>query len=593
MRPAAALGGALLLAASLSASLLTPKAAGAAPAPSAQALFLPAPPSRASADGRVEHTLQSIPSLSLAILSSRQGSYTPARMARDIESAARLAEAPPGRAGSLRVVRLPPGPVGLARLRMAALQRPPGELLIVLQSPRDRQGHELLWSAAAGLGPGGQTLTSQTTEQRGLIAAIDLAPTLLHHLRLPIPGAMRGKPIRVDGPLDGAWLRSLKARLEVVYPRRLPALTWLLAACGALALGAWLAPLRSIQPPRDARGGRLRWAIRVASLALLFSPVAMLLPAALEPSATGEYALIAGASLALGVLTDLLLPWPRAAIAPALAAVLAFSVDALAGSQLLIRSLLGPNPAYGSRFYGIGNELKSALAVLVFAAVAAALYQSSRSRRSAAAMGCAGALLAVVEGWARIGAGVGGVILVCAGTAVATIMVLPGDVRRTRALAAAVAAPLLGLALLAALDLTTAHGAGHYTGSVLDASSVGEVAELIARRYESAWEELGNGLMPFATALALLLAAAGMRYRERLLAPVRADPAWLAALAGGLTAGIVGALSEDSGPLLLVSAVSALACVGGYLLAAPTPRSPGTRPAAQSRARTPSAALAR
>ncbi len=458
----------------------------------------------------------------------------------------------------------------MARLRALAATRPTGELLLVLQSAHDGGARELLWSATAGLGPGGQTLTSQTTEQEGLIAAIDVAPTLLDHLRLPVPNSMRGRQIHPDGTLDGAWLRSLKARLEVVYPRRLPALGCLLGACALLIL---LARLERSRPPHTREWGRR--AIRVASLALLYSPVAMLLPAALEPGAAGEYALIAGVSIALAALTDLLAPWPRAPIVPALAAVIAFSVDALAGSQLLIRSLLGPNPAYGSRFYGIGNELKSALAVLAFAAVAAALYRSSRSHRAAAAMATAGALLAAIEGWARIGAGVGGVILVCAGAAVATALLLSGPnhpVRPARVLAAVVAAPLLGLALLAALDLATAHGAGHYTGSVLDASSAGEVWELIQRRYESAWEELGNGLMPLATAFALLLAAAGLRYRERLLAPVAGDPAWAAALAGGLTAGVVGALSEDSGPLLLVSAVSALGCVAAYLQAAPERR---------------------
>ena len=49
-----------------------------------------------------------------------------------------------------------------------------------------------------------------------------------------------------------------------------------------------------------------------------------------------------------------------------------------------MRSLLGPNPILGARFYGIGNELKSGLAVLVLAAVAAALYPAVRGRRAAA-----------------------------------------------------------------------------------------------------------------------------------------------------------------------------------------------------------------
>jgi hypothetical protein len=506
-------------------------------------------------------------------------------MRQDIAGVARTANAAAAPAAArLATVELGSGPTDLERLRALVAARAPGELIVVLQRARRASGHELLWSATAGLGAGGHTLTSRTTEQRGLIAAVDVAPTLLGHLRLPIPATMHGRQIRPDGALDGGWLRSLKARLEVVYPRRLPALGCLLAACALLALLAWVMPTSARAPGAhavDRRRARLRRAIRVGALALLFAPVAMLIPAALEPSAGVEYALIAAASLALGTLTDAFVPWPRAPIAPALAAVLAFSVDALAGTQLLIRSLLGPNPAYGSRFYGIGNELKAALAVLVFAAVAAALYRSRRSWRAATTMACAGALLAVVEGSARIGAGVGGVILVCAGTAVATLLLLPERVRPSRALAAVVAAPLLGLVLLAGLDLATAHGSGHFTGSVLHAGSLSELAELIARRYEAAWEEAGNGLMPLATALALLLAVAGVRHRERLLAPVAADPAWLAALAGALTAGLVGTLSEDSGPVLLVSAVAALACAIAYLWGSPeahgAPRDPSLR----------------
>ena len=82
--------------------------------------------------------------------------------------------------------------------------------------------------------------------------------------------------------------------------------------------------------------------------------------------------------LALGALTDRLLPWPRAPLVPAVVTVVALTMDALAGTQLLMRSLLGPNPILGARFYGIGNELKSGLAVLVLAAVAAALYPAVR-----------------------------------------------------------------------------------------------------------------------------------------------------------------------------------------------------------------------
>jgi hypothetical protein len=337
--------------------------------------------------------------------------------------------------------------------------------------------------------------------------------------------------------------------------------------------------------------------MRAGGLAVLWAPVAVLIPAALEPGAAVEYATITIACLALGGLTDILLPWPRAPLAPAIVGVLVLVADALAGTQLVMRSLLGPDPILGARFYGFGNELKSGLAVLVFAAVAAALYPSAHaradlrrrrgmretdardrersigdahrgSRGAAVAMAVTGILLAVAEGSARIGAGVGGVILVSAGTAIATVMLLPGAVTRRRALIVLIS-PLVGLVGLAAIDLATAHGGGHFTGSVLHARSLADVRDIIVRRYSAAWDELKNHAMPVATAVALLYAACAVRLRDRLLAPVEGDPVWLAALAGGLAAGVVGAFSEDSGPELLVVAVFALGCTVTYLWGRP------------------------
>ncbi len=252
-------------------------------------------------------------------------------------------------------------------------------------------------------------------------------------------------------------------------------------------------------------------------------------------------------------------------------AVLALSADALAGTQLLMRSLLGPDPILGARFYGIGNELKSGLAVLVLAALAGGLYPAVRGRRAALSTALAGIALAGVEGSARIGAGVGGVILVSVAFAVATIMLLPGALTRRRALIVLLS-PLAGLVGLAAIDLAAAHGGGHFTGSVLHARSPQDVRDIIVRRYKAAWDELKNHVMPLATLAALVYAGWGLRRRERLLAPVHGDPAWRAAFAGGLTAGVVGALVEDSGPVLLVVAVFALGCVASYLWGRPAAR---------------------
>jgi len=489
----------------------------------------------------------------------------------------------------LVVVDLPGGAEGRSDLLALSAQRTAAELVIVVQRVLEGPAGELLWTAAGGLaGGGGRELSSQSTNQRGLIAAFDLAPTILEHLGLsPIPADMRGKPIVTDGPLHSASLGGLMARLRVIGGRRLKALAWL--------LGAWALLLLLAAPWARGRA----WAMRAGAVGVLWAPVAVLIGAALEPSAPVEYATIVLSCLGLGALSDLLVPWPRALLAPAIVAILALVVDALAGTQLLMRSLLGPDPILGARFYGIGNELKSGLAVLVLAAVAAALYPAVRGRGPAAAMLGAGAVLAVVEGSARIGAGVGGVILVSAAAAVAAVMLLPGAVTRKRALIVLIS-PVAGLVALAAIDLATAHGGGHFTGSVLHARSAQDVRDVIVRRYTAAWDELKNHTMPIATALALACAVWGVRRRERLLAPVASDPAWLAALAGGLTAGVVGALVEDSGPVLLVVAVFALGCVASYLWGRPDARAGDAKGhrlhrtrAARSRARTLSAGPSR
>lgn len=462
----------------------------------------------------------------------------------------------------LVVADLPDGPEGLRDLATLSRLRPPGELLIALQRVPDERGGELLWAGIGGLAGGaGKELTSQTTEQRGLIASVDIAPTILNWLgHRTLPAEMRGKQIEATGALHPAALRSLMARLRVIGGRRLTAL-------GCL-LGAWALLLLAAVPSPRARA----WALRTGGLGVLWAPVAVMVTAALEPSAAVEYAAIALLCMLLGALNDLCLPWPRACIAPAVAALLAITADALAHTQLLMRSLLGPDPILGARFYGVGNELKSALAVMVLAAVAGALHPAARERRAVVVTVVAGVLLAAIEGSARIGAGVGGVILVSIGFAVAAIVLAPGALTRRRALILLLT-PIVALVALAAIDLATAHGGGHFTGSILHARSPRDVRDIIVRRYKAAWGELHNHAMPVATALVLACAAIALRRSRQLLRPVAADPLWAAALAGGLAAGVAGALAEDSGPVLLVVAVFTLGCVLSYLWGRPRPRS--------------------
>jgi hypothetical protein len=496
----------------------------------------------------------------------------------------------------LVVADLPGGAEGAQDLHLLAARRAPGELLLVLQRVPDAEGGELLWGAAAGLGSRAGTLTSDTTRERGLFAAIDVLPTILGHLRVHTRSAwVVGARLRSEPGLDGRRLTATMARLRAIPARRLPALATLLGAWALLVLAAaaWQASYLGRARGLPARAP-VNLAIRAGAVGILWAPLVSMASAALGPSAAVECALIALACPALGALSDRLLGWPRALIAPALLVPAALVLDALAHTQLLMRSLLGPDPVGGARFYGLGNELKAALAVLELGATATALHPARRGRTSVLAFAAVGAALAALEGAPALGAGAGGAALCCAGfgTAAALLVAAPGT--RRRALAALLV-PCAAPALLAAVAILAGGGAHGY-GGLGHVGSLTDLRDLLVRRYRTAWQALADPAMACATVLAALAAAAALRARRRLLAPVAGDPAFAAAAAGGLAAGAVGALSEDSGPLLFVQAVVVLGALAAYVharaplpltQAAAQPRRPPTAPAPHARTAAP------
>jgi len=143
------------------------------------------------------------------------------------------------------------------------------------------------------------------------------------------------------------------------------------------------------------------------------------------------------------------------------------------------------------------------------------------------------------------------------------VLMLPGTPTR-RAVLLAAAVPIAVLVALAALDLVSG-GNGHFTRTILQADSAGSLWDVFTRRYTLAFNVLKTGAMPFITLIAVLGAVYAVRYRKRIFAPLADSPSWRATLIGGLTASVVGALSNDSGPMLLAFGVFVLACATAYV----------------------------
>jgi hypothetical protein len=472
---------------------------------------------------------------------------------------------------ALVVADLSPGAAGLEELRELVAARRPDELVLAMERPpstppRAVRAPVLLALAAAGLSPARGSLSSPTTRTGGLVTVDDLGPTILAWLHRATPAAFAGQAISAGAPRSLASFASFEERLGVIARRRSVVLlafvaAWALLLAGALAL----------------RRG-LRGVLRLGGLAALWTPSTALLAAALEPSAASEIAVVVGGALILATATDRLAGWPRAAAIPAGVALLAYTIDLARGSRLIETSVLGSNPIAGSRFFGVGNELSAVLPVLLFAALAAVLPQRPLTRREIACFAFGGALLTLVVAWGRMGANVGGVFTVGGGTAIATLIVLPGS-GSLRRLALGLLALLVLFGLVALADLATGGGA-HFTREVLHAHSLGALLATLGRRLSEAWNALFVGHVLVAVLICVVGGALAVRYRARLLAPVGAANAWAACLGGGLGGSVLGSLAADSGPRLFLVGCFTLLCVLGYVWGSPAraPDAPAERP---------------
>ena len=240
----------------------------------------------------------------------------------------------------------------------------------------------------------------------------------------------------------------------------------------------------------------------------------------------------------------------------------AYAVDVVLGSHLTVLSLAGPNPASGSRFFGIGNELEAVVAALVPLGVGAALAALPRTRdggrEAAVAFMVAGGVAAAAFAIGRFGADVGAAIVLPAGAAVAAAVALGSR----RAMVLVILAPVACVAALVLVDVVLGGGA-HLTRSVLDAGGLHSAGDAFERRVRLAALSFRRGAnVPYLVLVAAFAGLAIWRWRD-LLAWFGARSA-VAGLLGAAVATVIGTASNDSGAVLLIVGTLALAAATAF-----------------------------
>jgi hypothetical protein len=226
-------------------------------------------------------------------------------------------------------------------------------------------------------------------------------------------------------------------------------------------------------------------------------------------------------------------------------------------------SVAGSNPKGGARFYGIGNELEILLSMEVLFGLAALL--TLLPRRWAPPVFGVGCLIgAAIMGSGRLGADVGGVITLGAGGAAAVLASLDPRPRLRTIVLTILLVPVVGILALVALDLATSGGA-HLTRTVIEGEGASGFLDVVERRSVLSWRGLGDTTVLVLCIVAVVGFAYGLRRRERLFAGVRDHPSFAAALWGGFAATVVGALGNDSGPVIFAGGFLMLALATGYV----------------------------
>jgi hypothetical protein len=453
------------------------------------------------------------------------------------------------------VARFPGDAQGLEALDRIVAARRPGDLIYVIRAPPPGRVR-LLPTGILGPGFMAKVLYSPSTRRTGLVAATDMAPTILHYLAVTIPRQMEGRVIEARSDGNAEDVRSRMSRLDVVLSRRSPVLRTFGAAIVLLGVGLWAARRRA----------GLRAAARIVFLAALWLPGMALLTAALAPSKTVEVLVLVLGSMALGAVTDRLLPWPLAPVLPAAVVFGAHAVDLARGSPLIGASLAGPNPKGGARFFGIGNELEIMLALEVLFGLGAAL--TLVPRRYVTRMFAFGCLVAAaVIGSGRLGADVGGVITLGAGAAGAVLAALGGRLTRRRLLLAALV-PVAAVIGLVGLDLATSGGA-HLTRTVVHGNGLTEIVDIVQRRVRISFNGFTNTPVAITCLIGVVCCVLAVRRRERVYAALSDHPAFMAGIWGGFSATVIGALSNDSGPVIFALGFLGLLFATGYVWGRP------------------------
>lgn len=217
---------------------------------------------------------------------------------------------------------------------------------------KKRMAPVMLWEN----GENGGVLTSGTTRQPGLAANIDIAPSILAWLKVPLPSAMKGQPLTVDHTFSHEWFWETAGAIDYIYATR-PAVLY--PYVGVTIAVIVLSVLILFFGERNEQ---IRRMLSYILLFVLLIPFFLLLLPLLPGSPSPVIIALLLSTIGMGISLMLYrLPFAVCFLGIGLVSWLPPLLDGFIGGELIRRSYLGYDPVIGARYYGIGNEYMGVL----------------------------------------------------------------------------------------------------------------------------------------------------------------------------------------------------------------------------------------
>lgn len=426
----------------------------------------------------------------------------------------------------------------------------------------------------AGFGPvviGGPVDTglgvASSTHRDGVVTTYDISASILNYLGADQPPNMVGSVIRTGSTLSGAplddrvgYLRDLNQTAVAVESVRMPTVNTFIVIAVIVLIVSTLLLYRGTN-------GLPGWAFTTARSAVLILEC-ILLASVLQfvfwlrpPSGALVLALLALVT-ALSFAVIVLVSRKRAATFPIMLAMglvaLAILVDQWAGAPLSYIQIFGYSPLLGARYYGLGNEMAGVLLGSIMMAVALAIdtWSDTAFARHMRRWGwpVVGIVTLATTTLPGFGANVGAVAWMTVGFLVGWMLLNGRRVWTWQNVVAVFVIVVLVVAALAVVDVSGIAGSETHLGRAVSDITNGGISgvwTMVVRKAETNVRVLGRTNWTWML-LAVLLLLGYMRWRPHgeFAELLRDNPAFSAALAAALFAGVVGYFTEDSGIII-------------------------------------------